>query len=141
MIVCGIFAALFAADPPPARKPAVKKPVVKKAASPKTATKTATTKKKGKAPARPVASNSWRPRQLSPTPDRYKEIQQALASKGYLKSEPSGVWDADSTEAMKQFQTDRNLTPTGKITAPALIGLGLGPKPEGSETPVAAPPQ
>jgi hypothetical protein len=81
-----------------------------------------------KAPAPPPA---FRPRQLNPTPDRYKEIQQALVDKGYLKSDPSGVWDAASTDAMQRFQTDRKLTPTGKITAAALIELGLGPKTAG----------
>jgi len=70
------------------------------------------------------------PRQGAPTPDRYKEIQQALAAKGYLKSEPNGVWDAQSIEAMRQYQTERNLEPTGKLTAAALIDLGLGPKNE-----------
>jgi hypothetical protein len=69
-------------------------------------------------------------RQGAPSSDRYKEIQQALASKGYLKSEPSGVWDADSVAAMRQFQTDRKLDPSGKLTAASLIDLGLGPKPE-----------
>lgn len=65
---------------------------------------------------------------MTPTPDRYREIQQALADKGYLKSEPNGVWDAQSTEALSRFQADRNLTPTGKITSASLIDLGLGPK-------------
>ncbi|MES1261031.1 MAG: peptidoglycan-binding domain-containing protein [Acidobacteriota bacterium] len=63
-----------------------------------------------------------------PTPERYKEIQEALAAKGYLKSEPNGVWDSQSSEALKQFQTDHNFSPTGKLSSASLIGLGLGPK-------------
>jgi peptidoglycan hydrolase-like protein with peptidoglycan-binding domain len=66
--------------------------------------------------------------QASPTEDRYREIQQALASKGYLKAEPSGVWDADTQEAMRRFQADQKLDQTGKINALSLISLGLGPK-------------
>lgn len=66
--------------------------------------------------------------QLTPGAGRYKEIQQALAAKGYLKSEPTGVWDDQSIQALRQFQTDQKLDPTGKINAPSLIGLGLGPK-------------
>ena len=62
-----------------------------------------------------------------PTPERYREIQQALFDKGYLKSEPNGVWDADSVDAMTRFQNDRNLPATGKLTAASLIKLGLGP--------------
>jgi peptidoglycan hydrolase-like protein with peptidoglycan-binding domain len=88
-------------------------------------TKTAS-KKKITAKKKAVASP---PRQLAPTPDRYREIQQALADKGYLKSEPNGVWDDQSAEALKQFQTDQHLSPTGKISALSLINLGLGPKP------------
>jgi hypothetical protein len=78
------------------------------------------------------------PRQSAPTPERYREIQQALASKGYLKSEPNGVWDAQSMEAMRQYQTDRKLEPTGKLTAAALIDLGLGPKNETHPSATAA---
>ena len=68
-------------------------------------------------------------RQSAPTPERYKEIQQALIDKGYLKSEPTGVWDADTSDAMRRFQQDQNLSVTGKISAASLISLGLGPKP------------
>jgi peptidoglycan hydrolase-like protein with peptidoglycan-binding domain len=75
-----------------------------------------------------VAASSFRARPSGPTPERYREIQQALVDKGYLKSEPDGVWDTQSTDALRQFQTDQKLTPTGKITAASLIGLGLGPK-------------
>jgi len=94
-----------------------------------------TTRSRSKSPARP-APVTRRYRQAQPTPDRYREIQEALASKGYLKSEPSGVWDASSVEAMKQFQTEKNLAATGKITAPALIELGLGPR----NQPMVGPP-
>ncbi len=99
------------------------------------ADKKTTTAKKA-APRRKGAKSTVRPasRQLTPTPERYKEIQQALADKGYLKSAPNGIWDADSTEALRQFQTDQKLTPSGKITASSLIGLGLGPKTAGPAT-------
>jgi hypothetical protein len=63
-----------------------------------------------------------------PEPERLREIQKALAAKGYFKGEPTGEWNADSISALKQFQTDSNLTPDGKINALSLIGLGLGPK-------------
>ena len=122
-----ILAALLAAAPDPQTSP-------KKSAS----AKKTTAKRKGKSAARPAA------RQLTPTPERYKEIQQALAKKGYLKSEPNGVWGADSTEALRQFQTDQKLAPSGKINASSLIALGLGPKTAGPATgsvPPAEPPK
>jgi hypothetical protein len=79
--------------------------------------------RKGKPTKRP--SRSY---QQVPSPERYKEIQQALAGKGYLQGEPSGEWGSDSVEALKHFQTDQNLMPDGKISSLSLIALGLGPK-------------
>jgi len=66
--------------------------------------------------------------QQAPTADRYREIQQALATKGYLHGEPNGAWGADSADALKRFQADQNLMPDGKINSLSLIALGLGPK-------------
>jgi peptidoglycan hydrolase-like protein with peptidoglycan-binding domain len=100
--------------------------------SPSTAAATSSTPRKAKSGKKRtssgVAASSFQARQSGPTPERYREIQQALIDKGYLKSEPDGVWDTQSTDALRQFQTDQKLTPTGKITAASLIGLGLGPK-------------
>ncbi len=65
--------------------------------------------------------------QLHPDPERYQEIQKALADRGYFKGEANGVWGDDSVDAMKRFQTDQKLEDTdGKIDALSLIGLGLG---------------
>jgi len=99
------------------------KPAAKKTASSK---KGKSAKSSKKPPA--VAAVTSRNRQMQPTPDRYKEIQQALVDKGYLKSEPNGVWDAQSTDALLRFQTDKKLSPTGKLSSASLIALGLGPK-------------
>jgi peptidoglycan hydrolase-like protein with peptidoglycan-binding domain len=114
---------------PQSSVPAASKKTTNKAAAPKGSAKTST--KKGKAGKRaPVVA-----RQMAPTPDRYRDIQQSLVAKGYLKSEPNGVWDTQSADALRQFQTDQKLTPTGKISSATLIALGLGPK-----TPEAASP-
>ena len=69
------------------------------------------------------------PSQGNPTSSRYMEIQEALASRGYLKTPPTGVWDQDSVAAMKSFQADQKLATTGKLNSLSLIALGLGPKP------------
>ena len=60
-----------------------------------------------------------RSHQQAPTPDRYREIQQALASKGYFQGEPNGEWGSESSDALKRFQTDQSLMPDGKIKEPA----------------------
>jgi hypothetical protein len=66
--------------------------------------------------------------QNEPTPDRYREIQQALIQRGYMQSDASGRWDAVSTDALQRFQRDQNLEASGKLDSLSLIALGLGPK-------------
>ncbi len=92
---------------------------------------------------RRVRATPRRPKQMVPTPERYKEIQQALASKGYLKPEDaSGVWDQNSSDALRRFQSDQKLQGTGKIDSLSLIALGLGPKHDSAEakpSPLAPP--
>jgi len=68
--------------------------------------------------------------QTHPDTDRYQQIQQALAQKGYFKGEANGEWGDDSVAALKQYQTDQKIPNDGKITALSLIGLGLGPNRE-----------
>ena len=87
--------------------------------------------------------------QLHPDPERYQEIQKALADRGYFKGEVNGQWGDDSVDALKRFQTDQKLPNDGKINSLSLIGLGLGPKHNGttvtspgasSPTPATQPP-
>jgi peptidoglycan hydrolase-like protein with peptidoglycan-binding domain len=66
--------------------------------------------------------------QQQPTPERYKEIQQALADKGYFHGPVDGTWGADSADALKRFQREQNLEDDGKIGSLSLIALGLGPQ-------------
>ena len=70
-----------------------------------------------------------------PSPERYKEIQQALVAKGYFQGEPDGNWGPASVDALKHFQHDQNLMEDGKIASLSLIALGLGPKRDATESP------
>ncbi len=89
---------------------------------------------------KPVAAAPRRSSQQQPTLDRYKEIQQALADRGYFPGgAPDGTWGPESAEAMKRFQRDQNLTEDGKIGSLSLIALGLGPKRVAAGAPAAAP--
>ena len=67
-------------------------------------------------------------KQQQPTQARYKEIQQALADKGYFSGPVDGSWGPESVDALKRFQREQNLTEDGKIGSLSLIALGLGPK-------------
>jgi len=95
---------------------------------------------RGRSP-QPVAARRYRGQQ-APTQERHLEIQQALATRGYLQTPPTGNWDAPTVDALKRFQTEQNLPPTGKITSLSLIALGLGPKrtPLTSTTAATPPP-
>ena len=77
--------------------------------------------------------------QSAPTQERYQEIQQALASKGYYKGPVNGTWNSDSVDALKHFQTDQNLAADGKLTPLSLIAMGLGPKRSTTSAPAVRP--
>ncbi|MBM3774579.1 MAG: peptidoglycan-binding protein [Acidobacteria bacterium] len=133
LIALGAFLSGGLAHAAPAKKPASKK-VLKKKVLKKTAAG-----RRGAARGKKAAS--WRNRQVAPTPDRYRQIQEALASRGYLKKAPTGAWDQDSIDALRRFQQDQSLSATGKIDSMSLIALGLGPPREtASAIPAPAPP-
>lgn len=69
-------------------------------------------------------------RQQAPSQDRYREIQQALAAKGYYTGPIDGAWNDSSIDALRRFQADQNLKGNGKLDSRSLIALGLGPKRE-----------
>jgi hypothetical protein len=112
----------------PAKRTVAKKSAARKRAAPAkkgAATRSASSRGKKTTGKR---GTTWRNRQMSPTPDRYREIQGALASKGYLKPEDAtGTWNQTSSDAMKKFQAEQNLDSNGKINSLSLIALGLGP--------------
>lgn len=70
--------------------------------------------------------------QQHPDPERYAEIQKALADRGYFHGEANGEWKDDSVDALKRFQADQKLPDDGRIGALTLTGLGLGPRHDGS---------
>ena len=135
----------------PAKTAAAKKksaPARKGATTTRKPTATASSQKPGsartasargrKAPAKRV---TWRNRQMSPTPDRYREIQGALAAKGFLNPEDAtGTWNQTSSDALKKFQAEQNLESSGKINSLSLIALGLGPKRDPSPAAPKPPP-
>src|SRR5579864_8804810 len=136
MIGCGLVLAAQDSSAPAHKKT---QHTVKKAATKSHSTAAKTTAKHSKTAGKHSKTKSaaaWRSRQLAPTSDRYKEIQSALANKGYLNQPANGVWDSQSTEALRHFQQDQSLEPTGKLNSLSLIALGLGAK-HGSAPPIA----
>jgi len=140
--------AVWAATPAPKGKSSAKKTTAKKstgkasksaprAASGKqstatkpSATKQASSKKTSgkRVPAKTAASSYRRSTQREPDPERYKEIQQSLADKGYFSGPVNGAWNSDSVDALKRFQRDQKIGDDGKLGSLSLIALGLGPK-------------
>jgi len=106
--------------------------------APKAANANGARKTASKSVKKPVATVARRPTQQQPTADRYREIQQALADKGYFSGPPDGTWGPESVEALKRFQREQNLADDGKIGSLSLIALGLGPKRAAVSTPPKA---
>lgn len=128
-LVCWIAVASPAAQkksqslPTKKTSPAPKKQPAKKPAA--TAKKSSATRKRSVSRKRVP---SWRTGQQTPTRERYREIQQALVSRGFLEGPPTGNWGSDSVAALKKFQASQSLEASGKLDALTLIALGLGPK-------------
>ena len=62
--------------------------------------------------------------------DRARQIQIALIREGYMKGEPSGVWDQSTKDAMTRYQADHGWQTKTLPDSRALIQLGLGPSHE-----------
>jgi peptidoglycan hydrolase-like protein with peptidoglycan-binding domain len=67
--------------------------------------------------------------------DRAREIQEALIREHYLDGQPTGVWDAKTTAAMRRFQADQGWQSKVVPDSRALIKLGLGPSHENDLNP------
>ncbi len=52
-------------------------------------------------------------------------VQRALFQRGVLETQPSGVFDGQTREALQQFQRQEGLTETGRIDQPTIEKLGL----------------
>ena len=133
MIALSAAFALLAATPSKKPKPTGAKKTAKKAtaanaskAKGTTASKKAGKKASGKAASKQTATR--RSTQREPTPERYQEIQQSLADKGYYSGPVNGAWGPDSVQALKRFQRDQNIGDDGKLGSLSLMALGLGPK-------------
>ena len=67
--------------------------------------------------------------------DRAREIQEALIRERYLDGQPTGIWDARTTAAMRKFQADQGWQSKVVPDSRALIKLGLGPSHENDLNP------
>ncbi len=143
MLALSTALAVIAATPAKKTKPAGAKKTAKKVSTAKTSKAKGTSAAKSTAGKKAAASKKSssakqtsryrRSTQREPEPDRYKEIQQSLAEKGYYSGPVNGAWGPDSVEALKRFQRDQNIDDDGKLGALSLIALGLGPKRGGAE--------
>jgi hypothetical protein len=103
--------------------------------------KTATISSRSRRPARKGPVGAASRSQLTPTPERYKQIQEALAAKGYLSPDQvNGQWSDASIDALKRFQAAQNIDSSGKINSLSLIALGLGPRHDAPSAPAATSP-
>jgi peptidoglycan hydrolase-like protein with peptidoglycan-binding domain len=110
-------------------KKSTHKATTQKSSAPKPATQPVPHSKSSKSSkSKKTVVTTRRSSQQQPTPERYKEIQQALADRGYFNAPADGNWGPESVDALKRFQREQNLTDDGKLGSLSLIALGLGPK-------------
>lgn len=121
------------AAPKPAKHPAKPAATKKSASAAKPAVRTAARMDVSKTATHPTAHHTSKHHktarirgQAAPTTDRISEIQSALAKSGAYNGEPTGKWDDSSVGAMKKFQQQNGLEPSGKLDALTLQKLGLG---------------
>lgn len=81
-----------------------------------------------KTSAKRTSSRSRSSSQRTSTRERFREIQRALADRGYDPGPIDGHWGSRTAAALKRFEEDNNLPADGKLDSLALITLGLGPK-------------
>lgn len=77
-------------------------------------------------PADPLSAPTSRRKAVSIDQTRVMQIQQALNQHGFYTGEVTGVYDENTIEAMRRFQTSEKIPATGYPTAHALKRLGLG---------------
>ncbi len=58
-------------------------------------------------------------------PDLVRDVQRTLGAKGYSAGQPDGVYGSDTRQALRKFQNDNRLNPTGQIDTQTLAALGL----------------
>ena len=81
-------------------------------------------------------SSRRQPGQKAPAPERISEIQQALSKDGSFNGTPNGKWDDSTVSAMRKFQSNHGLNPSGKLDALTLQKLGLGSQTAGIAAPM-----
>jgi hypothetical protein len=77
----------------------------------------------------------WKLSQSAPSADRVGEIQTALSKQGFYEGETSGRWDDSTMGAVRHFQQQNGLDPTGRLDALTLQKLGLGSDVAGMSAP------
>lgn len=82
----------------------------------------------GKAARRPSTVHD-RLAHMQVAPERVEQIQQALITAGDLHGTPTGLWDAETRDAMSRYQAENGFGVTGLPDAKSLMKLGLGPHP------------
>jgi len=66
---------------------------------------------------------------VTPAPDhRVVAMQRSLASRNLYNGKIDGIWGAKTEAALRNFQSQNNLTVTGRLDEPTAEKLGLGPE-------------
>ncbi|CAA6820169.1 MAG: Reverse transcriptase [uncultured Sulfurovum sp.] len=59
------------------------------------------------------------------TPNMVKKVQKALQLKGFYMGEVSGIWDLESKSAAREYQREKGLAITSKLSIETMTSLGI----------------
>jgi len=62
---------------------------------------------------------------LQAGPVAIRALQRELAQKGHEAGAVDGMWGENTRQALRDFQKDKDLEPTGTLTLPTLSALGI----------------
>jgi peptidoglycan hydrolase-like protein with peptidoglycan-binding domain len=72
----------------------------------------------------------------SASPQVVQQVQDELNKMGYDAGPANGQLNASTEQSVKEFQSAKNLSPTGEINGPTLVALGIARSPAPGTAPV-----
>ena len=75
------------------------------------------------APGAAIGLDATAPRTTGSTEHVIRSVQQSLAQLGYLASQPDGIASDETVRAIREFEMDAGLVPSGRISGPLVARL------------------
>lgn len=81
------------------------------------------------APAAPSYSSGQMAASTELTPDMIRNVQQKLSQEGMYRGQADGMWGPQTQAAVRSYQQQHNMNPTGQLDQDTLAAMDLGGPP------------